>query len=128
MEVFTLPSNFKAGYLLKLKTTLLKKYVPLQTNRATRAYSFITYGEQDVFSGLIHHDYCASIISIANTALMAEWHLTYDNYSDIVTDKTTFHFYISPQAFPRDDKIYGVHLIRKLNDSSKILPRLMLQT
>lgn len=125
MENVILPAHIKAGYLLKLKTTHLKKYVALTTNRNTRAYSFVTYGEYDVFSGFIHHDHCATILSIANTSLMAEWHLTYNNYSDIVTDITTRHFYISPQAFHRDDRIYGVHLIRKLNDGGKILPRLM---
>lgn len=126
METFELPYYFKAGYLLKIKTTFLKKYVPISTNRMTRAYSFVTYGEHYICSGLIHHDYCASIISIANTAMMAEWHLTHDNYRDIITENTTHHFYISPQSFSKNDRIYGVHLIRRLNDSSKIIPRLML--
>jgi len=123
MEQLILPNHIKSDYLIKIKTTHILKYIS-SSNKNTHALSFSTYSEYNAYYGFILRDQDASILIFTHPTIMAEWNLTYDNFSDIILDQGNINFYISPEVFSKNDKIYGVHIIRKVYNQKHILSRL----
>ncbi len=118
-----LPLHIKANYLLKIKTSLIMKYTS-RTEKVTKVFSFVTFGENDIYSGFILRDIHASIICFVSSSLMAEWYITNDNLIEAILDKNNRYFYISPEVFSKNDKLYGVHIIREIKKQNNIIVRL----
>ena len=123
MEQIELPNHIKANYLLKIKTTFISKHISI-SNKSTRIYSFVTYGENQLYSGFILRDLNASILSFVSMPFMAEWYLTNSNLEESILDESSIHYYISPDVFSKNDKLYGVHIVRELNKKHNIIVRL----
>lgn len=126
MNTIELPLHIKANYLLKIKTSLIMKYVS-SNEKSTKIFSFVTYGEKDIYSGFILRDIHASIISFVSNPLMAEWYITNSNLVEAILDANSRYYYISPEVFSKNDKLYGVHIIRELKKQNNIIVRLPLK-
>jgi hypothetical protein len=123
MEKIELPNHIKANYLLKIKTSFISKHISI-SNKSTRIYSFVTYGENKLYSGFVLRDLNASILTFVSMPFMAEWYLTNSNLEESILDESSIHYYISPDVFSKNDKLYGVHIVRELNKKHNIIVRL----
>lgn len=123
MEQIELPNHIKANYLIKIKTSFISKHTSM-FNKATKIFSFVTYGEKQLYAGFILRDLNASILTFVSTSFMAEWHLTNGNLQEAILDKNSKHYYISPEVFSKNDKLYGVYIVRELKKKHNIIVRL----
>lgn len=126
MTNIELPLHIKANYLIKIKTSFITKYES-RSNKSTKLFSFVTYAEKEIYSGFIVRDIHASILSFVPQSIMAEWYITNGNFEEAILDANSRYYYISPEVFSKNDKLYGVHIIRELKKQNNIIVRLPLK-
>ena len=126
MTNIELPLHIKANYLIKIKTSFITKYES-RSNKSTKLFSFVTYAEKEIYSGFIVRDIYASILSFVSQPMMAEWYITNGNFEEAILDANSRYYYISPEVFSKNDKLYGVHIIRELKKQNNIIVRLPLK-
>jgi len=126
MTNIELPLHIKANYLIKIKTSFITKYESC-SNKSTKLFSFVTYAEKEIYSGFIVRDIHASILSFVPQSIMAEWYITNGNFEEAILDANSKYYYISPEVFSKNDKLYGVHIIRELKKQNNIIVRLPLK-
>ena len=126
MTNIELPLHIKANYLIKIKTSFITKYES-RSNKSTKLFSFVTYAEKEIYSGFIVRDIHASILSFVPQSIMAEWYITNVNFEEAILDANSRYYYISPEVFSKNDKLYGVHIIRELKKQNNIIVRLPLK-